>query len=179
MTADLEPIPDFLFSGDLAAEADGLILKGLKGGVFKTIILEDFEALNLESPVVEEVSVVLTVGSEVAGFLRVEERDVDIAFIVEFVTIHHGDPDGRPLGKVGACLGKIGVDVLLGPTPEGRDRAPRHTGGGGEGAKHAFGRTGHLPPCPGRATGVAGSEGHAEVGCHSRGRFPGVVVDFR
>lgn len=179
MTTDFEPVPDFLFPGYPTAEADGLVLEGLESGVFKTIILEDFKTLNLESPVVEKVSVVLAVGFEEPGFLRVEERDVDIAFVVKSVAIHHSDPNRRLLGEVGACLSKIRVDVLLRPAPEGRDRAPCHTGGSSERAKHTFGRTGHLPSRPGRTPGVTRSEGHAEVGCHSGGRFPGVVMDFR
>lgn len=178
MAADLEPVPDFFFFGVSAAETDGLIFKGLEGGVFKAIVLKDFKALDLESPVVEEVGVVLTVRFEETRFFRVEERYVNVTFIVECVAIHHSNPDRRPVGKVGAGLSKVGVDVFLGPTSEGRDGAPCHAGGGGEGAKHAFGRAGHFPSRPRWAPGITGSEGHTEVGCHSGGRFPGVVVDF-
>lgn len=176
MATDLKPVPDFFFSSVFAAKADGLIFKGLEGGVFKAIVLEDFKALDLESPVVEEVGVVLAVGFEETSFFRVEEWYVNVTFIVECVAIHHGDPDRRPVGKVRAGLSKVGVDVFLGPTSEGRDGAPCHAGGGGEGAKHAFGRAGHLPSRPRWAPGITGSEGHTEVGCHSGGRFSGVVV---
>jgi hypothetical protein len=61
---------------------------------FQSIELQYFESLYLKIPDIENIRVVFPVRSVLFRFARVEEWDIDIALVIEFVQVHHGNSRG-------------------------------------------------------------------------------------